>query len=162
MFAFHSVQPVMFHHSSRGLGNATTNFCICVYKCTACEVCVWEKRDCVLKNVLKFSLSSCRPIVASYASGYPTCQMPLVGIIPIPHWLQKFLLRPHVFQTLSIRALKSQWFSDIRLEVSDNSSHKTRYDLIAIWNGSLSWGDSQVPTRWWKDALWESTVSAVF
>lgn len=42
---------------------------------------------------------------------------------------------------------KSQWFSDIRLEVSDNYYHKTKYKSRAIWNESQNWVDidGQVP-----------------
>lgn len=74
----------------------------------------------------------------------------LLGVPPILHWLQKFLLQLRVLKTLSVRTLptmKRQWFSATWLEVSDNPSRKTKYDLITIWNESLSRGNinSQAP-----------------
>lgn len=86
--------------------------------------------------------------MASYASGYPFRQMLLAGAHPSPLFIAEVPSAAARFAN-AFCLYKSQWFSDIRLEVSDNSSHKTRYDLIAIRNERLSWGniDSQVPTR---------------
>lgn len=102
-------------------------------------------------------------VPASYASGYPLCQTRLVGVRPNPLMIAEVSSAATRF-TNAFCSFKSQQFSDIRLEVSNNASHKTKDDLIAIRNERQSWGNinSQVPTRWWKDALWESTVSATF
>ena len=62
---------------------------------------VFEKS--VIASSWKMNLHFWLAIHTSNASGYPTCQMPIVGRIPIPHWLQKFLLQLRVLQTLSVR-----------------------------------------------------------
>lgn len=126
-----SAQPVVFNHSSRGLGHDHQQVFLYLYIQMHClrSLCLKKLRSYLLKIVLVFSLSSCGK-QCFWLSTLPDAACWSAPQSPAHRsssfcgcaFYKRFLL---VF-------LKSQWFSDVRLEVPDNSYHKTKYESRAI------------------------------
>ena len=103
-FMRYSAQPVIFNHSSRGLGHDPQQAFLCLYIQTHClrSLCLKKLRSYLLKIVLVFSLSSCgkQCLWLSIATNY------LLGLPQTPVYAES-ILRLRVHGTLPMRAAQS-------------------------------------------------------
>ena len=122
MVIFHSTQPVMFHHSSQGLGHGSNKHYGFVYtKALLAEACDWKKCDGIFWKNFSFLLYI---KWASNVRGYPLPWTACWGS-PKPQYTQKvfcgYAFRERFF--LHLRIFKITWF---RKESGDFCSMRRR------------------------------------
>ena len=158
MFAFHSVQPVMFHHSSRGLGHDPQQVLVFVYTNALLAKFVFEKI--VIAFSWKMNLHFWLAIHRKQCLWLSTLSDAACWENPNPPWAQnicgyafkeRFLTRPKILKTPGSKKSQVffvQWEGVLPFAENSISDHRTlcgarfyanlRKLLVRFWNHSYT------------------------